>query len=101
MHTHIQNHYPASIMLWFHKYVNEPSSIENIHLYLIDAYVTHADFEISRYRPKMTSYSCKEEVVSEMTMRKLEISFEKGGVGFAYQKSFYVTSRQPVAPPRD
>lgn len=44
MHTHIQNHYSASIMFWFRKYVNEPSSIENIHLYLIDAYVTPRGF---------------------------------------------------------
>lgn len=96
MHSYVDCRPTGSIELWFHRPAPDLSSMINVHVFLLDAALKHANVELSPFFPPLKSVRIVGSNDRQRDRNLLTITFEKGEISFVFASASHVTRAQPV-----
>lgn len=86
----------GSIALWFHRPAPDLSSMINVHVFLFDAALKHANVEMTPFFPPMKSLRIDRTSDKRGERNLLTITFAKGDISFVFASASHVRSAQRV-----
>lgn len=96
LQPHVECSSPHTVRLWFYRQNPDLSSILNVHVFLFNARMLHADVELNPFFPAVTSCIVEHNNSKKQQPSVLDIQFVRGEMSFSFQKAFHVNTVQPL-----